>query len=227
VAAFVQGRGAFSEGAVASIALAFAGAVTAGNDLVVGASQDAVWSIVFTDSETNSYTDDIDNSDSGISSGLSHSFDVGAASITVTATPDGEDYVTIGILEFSGLDSYDTGDSAVEGYDTTISVTFTTNYADVCVSYASNPYSLGVWVSGPTGYEEVYEGDSGGNNFGTSLYYKIQESSGEETPAVEWTSDGKGSMCGGGYQVAAAPAAGQPYFKRFGGVPHSITYRRW
>ena len=27
--------------------------------------------------------------------------------------------------------------------------------------------------------------------------------------------------------AGAAPAAGQPYFKRFGGVPHSITYRRW
>ena len=27
--------------------------------------------------------------------------------------------------------------------------------------------------------------------------------------------------------AGAAPPAGQPYFKRFGGVPHSITYRRW
>jgi len=203
MAAFVQGTGAFSSGSVASIALAYAGAVTEGNDLIVAASQDAAWSIAFTDSEANGYTDDINESDAGISTGMSHSFGVSAASITVTATPDTSDYLTIGITEFSGVTGYDTGDGGITGWATTIGATFTTNFADVCVSFAAVPYSLGVWVSGPTGYIEVYEGDSGGNNFGASLYYKIQESAGEETPAVEWTNDGKGSITAGGYQPDA------------------------
>lgn len=29
------------------------------------------------------------------------------------------------------------------------------------------------------------------------------------------------------WEAAAGPPAGQPYFKRFGGIPHTTTYRRW
>lgn len=226
--AFVQATGAFSGSEVASLSKAFDSAITEGNDLIVSAGErNSAWSITFSDSETNSYAEDIAG-DHTISAGGGHSFGVSAAEITVTATPDTSNYLSLGITEWSDIDSYDTGDETYAFNATSVAASYSTNFADVCISFTHSDFNVGAWTSGPTGYDERYEGDSDGGNFGISVWTKIQESSGGETPEVEWTDSGRATIIAVGYQQSAAPPpAGQPYFKRMAGIPHSITYRRW
>lgn len=85
--------------------------------------------------------------------------------------------------------------------------------------------SGGDWANEMTNYAaNDYELDAAGNcynngvtNPGAGLY---SDDITGTTRTVSW------SIGAWEYDVGAPPA-GQPYFKRFGGIPHTTTYRRW
>lgn len=114
---FVQGTGAQSSGSVASLSIGFSANVTTGNAIAVGMinNADKCLQNSVTDTLGNTYKQVIYQNGANASAAFSAGFyanNIIGGSCTITLDPNGSDFVSGCIAEFSGVDN----DLALDGY---------------------------------------------------------------------------------------------------------------
>ena len=115
-------------------------------------------------------------------------------------------------------------------FDSTDSYTGTPNAAtNNAYSEGTDPGSNGVDISSDAGtdlFTDYNNDDFHVKDTNSSLYDAGADLSGTFTDDIDSETRSQWDI-GADEYVAAAPAAGQPTFKRFAGTPHTTTYRRW
>lgn len=180
-AAFVQGTGLQSSGSVASLSKAFTSNVSFGTLLIaatIGNNGTRHGASSCADDRSNAYTRDVNFTDPGVAltQGCVYSAQSGSAgACTVTLTPTGgNDFVSMGIAEFSGMFRTSPLDTTATGNGSSTSPasgTLTTSQTDVIVgvmSFDGSNTAIGVGGS----YNLIFE-DEDTTDMPISSEYRI------------------------------------------------------
>ena len=184
--AHIQSVGAQSSGTVASIAVTFAGAGTAGNLIVAAVIHYQVGVYTVTDG-VNVYIQKVSktlNNDTASIWGVAAG-DNSTLTITVTNI-GGNKYTSVGAAEFSGVDTVTAAQTnSNSGTSTTPTTGSVTSVGDGALYVAALAHDNGtVSITPDGGFTEIYENESASNE-PISVIFKIQTSAGALNPG--WT----------------------------------------
>jgi hypothetical protein len=216
-ATWVQSKGASSSGTTASIGATFDSDVGSGSFIAVGVSLWIAGTYTITDGQSNTYTEDVTNAVGNASGRIARAFTGSAGALTVTLTnTSGNKYTSIGIAEFTGVDSTDT----LEGTASTDDAG-TTHASGSITPAANGALFIGCMAHGESGSPTltvdspgslVYEYESSANQ-PISLSYYIQTTAGPQS--MDWTS---------GASIAASACMAAAYNAATGGGGGSTTH---
>lgn len=174
--AFVQSKGAQSSGAVGSLGVLFDASTATGNLIAVGVTFYQVGTYTVTDG-TNTYTQDKTITDGGgggnNTATVWHTYETSGGSRTVTVTnTGGNKYTSVGLAEFSGVDSgVAPSTNSKEDTTTPTGAGSVTSATDGSLYFACLVFGSGGTCTPDSPFTTAYENESASNQPISTVYH--------------------------------------------------------